>query len=186
MTTPREAGDEEVYLDDTWIMWFHDPNDPDWTNSSYSQVSTISSANNFWAVQSLLGDKIRAGMFFLMREHVFPCWDDPNNARGGCLSMKVPNETAPQFWETLCSSMLTENMLLPDADEGQDARGGAQLINGLSITPKNTFCVFKIWIGENAPQEPHRYDIPPFMGQMLYRSHVSCIADAASKTSRNP
>lgn len=179
---------DEAYLDDTWILWFHAPCDPDWTNSSYSQVSSVSSANNFWAIQSLLGDKITAGMFFLMREHVFPCWDDPHNAKGGCLSMKVGNESAPQFWEALCARALTDNLILPDqasegkGQEAEEGPGPEQLhVNGLSVTPKNTFCVFKIWVGQGAPLEPERYDIPPFSGQMLYRSHAACIvADAAS------
>ena len=169
----------ETYLDDTWTLWFHVPSDSDWTNSSYDQVSTVSSANNFWAVQSLLGDKIRNGMFFLMREHVFPCWDDPHNAKGGCLSMKVSNEAAPKFWEDLCAVVLSENLLLQEP--GADPVDPHEHVNGVSITPKNSFCVFKLWIGEDAPQDPRRYAMPPFQGQMLYRSNASYIAEASTK-----
>jgi hypothetical protein len=177
---------DEMYLDDTWTLWFHAPSDPDWTNSSYSQVSSVSSANNFWAIQSLIGDKITAGMFFLMREHVFPCWDDPHNAKGGCLSMKVGNESAPQFWEALCARTLTDKLIIPaaedaDGNDAGEAPDNQLYVNGLSVTPKNTFCVFKIWVGQGAPLDPDRYDIPPFSGQMMYRSHAACIvADAAA------
>jgi hypothetical protein len=216
--TPRIAAPDlsdaagEVYLDDTWALWFHDPDDPDWTNASYVQIAAISSANNFWAVQSLLSDKVQNGMFFLMREHVFPCWDDPYNAQGGCLSVRVPNQEATKFWEDLCTSMLSDNLVngtgregkpLPapcqgpcagaGAGAGADAEAGAgtddageppkvhDLVNGLSVTPKGGFCVFKLWLGEAAPKEPCRYAIPPFQGQALYKSHAACMLDASAK-----
>lgn len=181
---PKDAAGE-VYLDDTWSMWFHDPNDPDWTNASYVQIAAISSANNFWAVQSLLSDKVQNGMFFLMREHVFPCWDDPYNSHGGCLSIKVPSQDATRFWEDLCTSMLSENLVRVaegDATPGADEQPKPhEFVNGLSITPKGTFCVFKLWIGEAAPKDPGRYAVPPFTGQVLYKSHASCMVDASAK-----
>ena len=193
----------EVYLDDTWALWFHDPDDPDWTNASYVQIAAISSANNFWAVQSLLSDKVQNGMFFLMREHVFPCWDDPYNAQGGSLSVKVPNQEATRFWEDLCTSMLSDNLVRggghedtpqggtgpdrgPDAGASPGPDAGEppkthDLVNGLSVTPKGGFCVFKLWLGEAAPKEPCRYAIPPFQGQALYKSHAACMVDASAK-----
>lgn len=182
----------EVYLDDTWALWFHDPNDADWTNASYTQIATISSANNFWAVQSLLSDKVKCGMFFLMRDHVFPCWDDPYNAKGGCLSVKVSNQDATGFWETICALMLSEN-LVKKSDGSHAADGGHQVgprpnehVNGLSVTPKNAFCVFKLWISENAPKDPCRYVIPDFSGQVMFRSHASCMVEASTKAIKPP
>jgi hypothetical protein len=175
-----EDTDGEVYLDDTWVMWFHDPNDPDWTNASYVQIAAISSANNFWAVQSLLSDKVQNGMFFLMREHVFPCWDDPYNSQGGCLSIKVPSHDATGFWEELCTAMLSENLLRPTGTGGGEAKA-QEFVNGLSVTPKGTFCVFKLWIGEAAPKDPGSYAIPRYTGQVLYKSHASCMVDSASR-----
>ena len=174
---PAPAAQAEAYLDDTWTLWFHDPADADWTNSSYTQVAAISSANNFWAVHSLVGDKIRLGMFFLMREHVFPCWDDPNNLNGGSLSMKVSNDAAHSFWETLCARMLSETLV-----RGDDA---GRCVNGLSVTPKNNFCVFKLWIAQDAPQDPAAYNVPDVVGQILFRSHASCIAEASTRKLRS-
>ena len=181
----------EVYLDDTWALWFHDPDDPDWTNASYVQIAAISSANNFWAVQSMLSDKVQNGMFFLMREHVFPCWDDPYNAQGGCLSVKVPNHDATRFWEDLSAAMLSDNLARA---AGQAESGGhdgdppkaSDHVNGLSITPKGAFCVFKLWLGEAAPKDPAAYAIPSFQGQALFKSHAACMVDASNRPGKHP
>ena len=76
-------------LNDIWSIYFHDPNDKDWTMKSYHHMSMLSTVDDFWVVQKAMQDKVADGMFFIMREYIFPCWDDPENKEGGCFSIKV-------------------------------------------------------------------------------------------------
>jgi hypothetical protein len=90
--------------------------------------------------------------------------------------------------------MLSDNMV---RSAGVEEKSGAKAcgddppkvhdyVNGLSITPKGAFCVFKLWLGETAPKEPGRYVIPPFQGQALYKSHAACMVEASNKAIKPP
>ena len=138
----------EVFLDDTWSLYFHDPQDVDWRLTSYVKITDISSATEFWGVNAAVGSRIGNGMFFLMREHVFPCWDDKYNIQGGCLSIKVANDAVARTWRELCSEMLSEGMEAECAALAAEhgASGAAVEINGISVSPKYNFAIIKLWL----------------------------------------
>lgn len=127
-------------LDDMWNVHFHDPFDNDWTLKSYHRLMTVSTCDDFWTVTDAIGEKILDGMFFVMREHIFPCWDDPENKEGGCFSIKVPKSHSVMFWQEICAAVLGETFF-------KDVHASKQ-VNGISISPKRTFCIFKIWMSK--------------------------------------
>ena len=154
---------DEVFLDDTWSLYFHDPQDSDWRLSSYVKITDVSSANEFWGVANTVGNRIGNGMFFLMREHVFPCWDDKYNIQGGCLSIKVANDAVARTWNELCTEILGEGMEAEcaalaaehGATGATGATGGAAVeINGISVSPKYNFAIIKLWLSSARMQEP--------------------------------
>ena len=107
-------------LNDIWSIYFHDPNDKDWTMKSYHHLSMLSTVDDFWVVHKAMQDKVADGMFFIMREYIFPCWDDPENKEGGCFSIKVGiyifylNECDEcNLLFSLCSSTRSRNRSLP-------------------------------------------------------------------------
>lgn len=130
-------------LNDVWTYYFHDPNDVDWTLPSYNRLVNVSCIEDFWNVHSLLKEKIHMGMFFLMREHVFPCWDDELNREGGCLSIKVLKQDMTAFWEELSIRLLGECLLKTEKSNLWNH------INGISTSPKKHFCIVKIWLGSD-------------------------------------
>ena len=147
-------------LNDLWNIYFHDPGDKDWTLKSYVVLSSLSTVDDFWVTHEAIGDKLPRGMFFVMREHVFPCWDDPENKQGGCFSLKVPNDDAIKFWESLCASMLGE-VMTPDMS----------CVNGASISPKRDFCIVKIWVAK-ASECPKLSDLvlpTGYVGDVLFK-----------------
>lgn len=161
----------ELYTNDIWNMYFHDPYDENWSIQSYIRFATINSPQSFWRVHNLLKDKIHSGMFFIMREHVFPCWDDENNISGGCLSIKVLKQDMKDFWENLCIRLLGETLLLQEYQ-----KTFWDNINGISTSPKKHFCIIKIWLRTDKLNSKLFYDIPPnFYGDVLYRSSVETI-----------
>ncbi|AUF82209.1 eukaryotic initiation factor 4E [Tetraselmis virus 1] len=162
--------DNEVFLDDIWCLYFHDPDDRNWTFSSYLKISSLSSAEEFWGLQGLLKDKICRGMFFIMREHVFPCWDDPANIEGGCISFMVPKDDVGEVWQEMCVRLLTERLA-----EESDIMAS---INGLSASPKNDFCIIKIWLGEATPVAASDFDLPQGVNTGIFTLNRAKIASS--------
>jgi hypothetical protein len=92
-----EQEQEPHYLDEVWTLYFHEPSDTDWNTSSYLRVADVSSLEDYASVRHALRGYTVHGMLFLMREHIFPCWDDKNNIEGGCLSIKMPKQALEGF-----------------------------------------------------------------------------------------
>lgn len=130
-----------VDLCSSWTLFFHDPDDRNWGVESYCRVCTVYTANEYWGVQHRLDENnaIGKGMWFLMRDDVFPCWDDQSNINGGCLSYMVSKNDVARTWQEFCELLLTERLR---ADGGDDA----EHINGISVSPKNDFCILKVWM----------------------------------------
>lgn len=165
---------EDRYLDDTWVMYYHASDDEDWTTKSYARLHSIGSVVDYACTWVALRDRVASGILFLMREGVFPCWDDKNNIRGGCLSMKVPLSGAADFWHELCVRTLGDTLVVKERREEDEDAGFA--VNGLSASPKTHFAIFKLWLREDADPDPKTYDLPPgLQGDVLYKSNMDTI-----------
>lgn len=122
-------------LNNSWILWYHDPNDLNWEIKSYKKVSTISSVEEFWNTYEFIENNIiENSMFFFMREGINPLWEDPKNIQGGCWSFKIQKGNIKKYWTELSIFLLGENITKKE-----------NIINGISISPKKTFCIIKIW-----------------------------------------
>lgn len=161
---------QEHLLNDVWTFYFHDPNDTNWNFDSYVRMKNISSVEEFWSIHNQIKPKIHLGMFFLMREFVFPCWDDEHNRDGGCLSMKVLKQDMPKVWEDICVKLLGETVL---AESKRKSFWNA--VNGISTSPKKHFCIIKIWLKNNDHTLPADFALPNFHGELLYRSNQDNI-----------
>jgi hypothetical protein len=73
-----------------WTLWYHHPDDRDWSPASYMQVGTVETPAEFWSlVDGISRDAWECGMFFFMKKGVRPLWDVPENERGGAWSKKI-------------------------------------------------------------------------------------------------
>jgi hypothetical protein len=162
---------DETFLNDTWNLYFHDPYDENWNYTSYHPVETITTIETFWKVHQQLKDKVQCGMFFIMRDGIFPCWDDESNKGGGCLSIKVLKQDMQKFWEALCISLLGECILQPSVRDAMWSN-----VNGISTSPKKHFCIIKIWLKNNDCTDKNLFCIPSnYYGDILYRSNLENI-----------
>jgi len=153
-------------LNDLWSFYFHDPFNSDWNYASYIKINDIGTAEDFWSTHETFIEKINLGMFFLTREHIFPCWDDPYNKDGGCLSIKVMKQDVQPFWESICIGALGET-LLRECNQSKWDR-----INGVSISPKKHFCIVKIWTRTNEFQDPQAFNLQPgYYGDVIYKAN---------------
>lgn len=172
-TQTQEA---ELYMNDVWCFYFHDPYDSNWTNNSYKLLGTIGTVQEFWQHQKCIDSHINKAMFFLMRDYVFPCWDDPSNIDGGCLSIKVLKEHVQKFWEDMCVKLLGESLLKPEF------RHHWNVLNGISCSPKKHFCIIKIWLKNDTLHMGEFFDLlPGYYGEVLYKSNKENIENDHSK-----
>lgn len=159
---------DPAYLNDVWSLYFHGSEDPDWTLPSYVRLTDISTVEDFWASQSCVEEHVPENMFFLMREGVYPCWDDPKNMYGGCISLKVAKTDAVKAWETICVRVIGETMLMN--------KSAWESVNGVSISPKKYFSIVKVWLKDGCHSSPHDFSVPDwYTGDVLYRNHLDCI-----------
>ena len=170
MTNSNCTMDNDDFLNDVWNVYFHDPADHNWTTSSYVRLTSIGSVAEFWSNMKHMHEHISKGMFFVMREYVFPCWDDANNINGGCLSIKILKEHVPDFWQELIIRMLGETLLKEEYKQHWN------LINGASVSPKKHFCIIKIWLKDGLLSEKDFFNIPKnYYGDILYKSNLENI-----------
>jgi hypothetical protein len=158
---------DACYLDDVWVLYYHSAVDRDWTMTSYRKLAAVSSAEEYWGASELLAPALPYGMFFLMREHVFPCWDDPQNIRGGCLTLKVPCQDVAAVWDRLCTHALCEHLT------------GMGPVNGVSVSPKGPFCILKLWMSGTQAQEVSAR--PAWLRGAMFLLNMDSLHTAARK-----
>lgn len=125
-------------LQNKWILWNHGLNDKSWSNDSYKNIfeyKNLYDLKIYFDNLDLL--QLQNGMYFIMRDGIFPTWEDKNNKNGCCASFKVSSNDILETWKLLLQNILCENIHknIQKYDN----------INGLSISPKKEFNIIKIW-----------------------------------------
>lgn len=158
------------YLNDIWSIYFHDPYDTNWDDKSYKFISTISSVEEFVAVFHTFKELMYKGMFFIMKEHIMPRWEDEYNKNGGCFSFKVGKYLLEEKLFELYSQLLGETL----AKSNEYAKN----VNGISISPKKNYYIIRIWIADNkyACKSNYNFNIPKF-STLMYKPHSESCED---------
>ena len=166
---------------DKWDLWYHSLTDNKWTKTSYKNIYSISNLIEYKALINLLDiQHLQNGMYFLMRENIFPNWEDPDNRNGGCLSYKVPCKDIKNIWNKLMENCINENILdLPEDDLENlspiDIDINKNEINGISISPKKEFNIIKIWIRNSDQKDELKFNnINDIMKDenFIYKKHM--------------
>lgn len=134
----------------SWSIWYHSPTESKWTPSTFSQVATMSTFGEFWAIMDHLTDEaLLNGFFFLMRDPLPPLWENKANIRGGSYSMRISRKDAADVYHKyMIAAMLS-----------QAAADSANKINGVCISPKKGFNIITIW-NEDFADHKAPTDIP--------------------------
>lgn len=154
-------------LNNKWILWFHDPIDNDWSFESYINIHTINTIESFWEVFNNINKlNIENGMFFLMKDGIKPMWEDEKNKNGGCWSFKILKENIYETWLDLIINCINETILTDVSIN--------DVINGLSVSPKKTFCIVKIWIKNNISKDIINNNIINInTKECIYKKHIN-------------
>lgn len=94
-------------LNNNWTLWFHDPDSKNWSKESYIKIYTFNTVEGFWSIFNQIPDiNINSGMFFLMKENIFPLWEDEQNNKGGYWSYKVSKKESPDAFLDLLKTII--------------------------------------------------------------------------------
>ncbi len=119
-----------------WILWYHDPNNSDYSLESYIRIMEINTAEDFWAiVEGISHEAWNSGMFFFMKDGYRPLWDAPENDKGGAWSKKVDASETHNVYVDCMVHCLANSFLKSHNDT----------VAGVSLSPKGNFHIIKIW-----------------------------------------
>lgn len=133
-------------LDNKYVLWHHKVNDKNWDINSYKQVIKINTIEDYWIYIDSLEDKfINNTMFFLMKTGILPTWEDAENIKGGCISIKLPLKESIYLWRIACKYIVSNKL-----NENDN-------ITGISISPKNSFNIIKIWFNKEINMDTYQF-----------------------------
>ncbi len=147
-----------------WNLYAHLPHDTDWSIKSYKLIATINTLEEIINLYQNLPDEMIVNcMLFLMRENIKPMWEDPKNINGGCFSYKISNNDAVTVWKKFSYSLVGETLC------------NLNNLNGITISPKKNFCIFKIWLNSCENQNPNtiNYFKPITSDGCLFKKHIT-------------
>ena len=127
-------------LMNSWNLFYHLPQDKNWNLSSHKCImKEIDDVDKLITITNSLHENVvKYSMLFFMKDGINPMWEDKQNRNGGCFSYKVINKNVPSVWSELMYCVGGNTITINKKD--------MNLINGITISPKKSFCIIKIWI----------------------------------------
>ena len=126
-------------LDNSYTLWLHNVFDNDWSINGYKKIYTFNTLEKgISLINNIPNELIEKSMLFLMKNDIKPIWEDKENYNGGCFSYKIINSYVASVWKIM-SYRLIGNTINDDINIIKN-------ITGISISPKKTYCIIKIWI----------------------------------------
>lgn len=131
-----EGPNETTRFQYSWMLWYHDPENKDYSLDSYVRIADVSTPQQFWTlVDSISREAWESGMFFFMRRGFRPLWDAPENEAGGSWSKKIESKDVHDVFVDMMVRCTTGDILT--------AR--KETIVGITVSPKGPFSIIKIW-----------------------------------------
>lgn len=129
-------------LSSKWTIWFHKSDDDKWNFESYIKLCEFDNIESYSVIMnSFKPSHAQNAMLFVMRNDIQPMWEANENKSGGCISFKIYRNNIYDAWTQLNNYLISENILKVKEDNIK--------INGISISPKKTFSIIKIWFCDN-------------------------------------
>jgi hypothetical protein len=129
-------GDYTTRFQYSWMLWYHDPENKDYSLESYVKVADVSTPQQFWTVvDSISKEAWESGMFFFMRRGFNPLWDSPENEAGGSWSKKVEVSIVYDTFLELMVHCVSNEMFTTRPET----------LAGVTVSPKGPFSIVKVW-----------------------------------------
>jgi Eukaryotic initiation factor 4E len=119
-----------------WTLYYHDPNNNDYSLASYIEIFTVTNVPEFWMIVDGIPDKMwESGMFFFMRKGIPPLWDAIENDKGGAWSKKVDAVDTHAVFIDCMVHCIAESLL----------KSKNEVVSGVTVSPKGQFHIVKVW-----------------------------------------
>jgi len=144
-------------IQNRWNVYTHSTIDNNWNNESYNKIFTI---DNLFDLNIIMNSTSKLffekNMIFIMRDNIFPTWEDKSNCNGCTASFKVNNKDSTRIFNSILSSFIGENIHKNIENYNN--------INGLSIIPKKNFSILKLWFSSSIDNiEDHINILKPYI-----------------------
>jgi hypothetical protein len=127
---------ETTRLQYSWDLWYHDPENKDYSLTGYVKIADMNTPQQFWTVvDSISKEAWESGMFFFMRRGFKPLWDAPENEAGGAWSKKVEASEVYNVFVDLMVHCVTNELM----------SSRKETLVGVTVSPKGPFSIIKIW-----------------------------------------
>ena len=125
-------------LPQKWCLWYHSIKCDDWSNESYKPLLEVKNMFDLkLMMDQLQNENFHNSSLFLMKQGIFPTWEDKHNSQGSCISLKIQNKHNQSQWNLIVKLLILDNLFYnPEKNKW---------VNGISISPKKEFNILKIW-----------------------------------------
>lgn len=126
-------------LDSKWSFYIHLHNVSDWSFESYHKIMEMNTVEDAILINDKIDfELIKKTILFVMKGNIKPMWEDESNKGGGGFSFKVHNKLVEHVWKKIYYRLIG-NSLTTNPQVSQN-------ICGISLSPKKSFCIIKIWM----------------------------------------
>lgn len=160
----------------TWTLYFHAPREKRWSIDTFKPIMKCSTLEQVVSVFHEMGDKLKRGMYFMMRDPVPPLWENYQNIRGGSYSVRGSADTGIDIYKHyVISSVLNLSVTDPE-DTIVGISVSPKIVNGANNTSKVGFYVIKIWNKDsskfNVPSSLNLVHPKLLPSDIMYTPHV--------------
>jgi hypothetical protein len=163
-------------LPGAWTLYFHAPREKRWTLDTFQPIAKLSSLREALSVFEELGDKMKRGMFFCMRDPVPPLWENFQNIRGGSYSLRGSAEDGPEYYKSYIIGAMTNQVTINAADSIAGVSISPKIMNGPGGSHRVGFYVVKVWNRDSEkfcdPAGIHLLHTKLVPADVLYTPHV--------------
>ena len=135
----------ESPLPGAWTLYFHAPREKRWTLDTFQPIATFQTLKDALAVFQELGDKIKRGMFFCMRNPIPPLWENHQNIRGGSYSIRGSAEHGPEYYKAYIVGAMTGVVTSNPEDQITGVSISPKIMTGPNGAHRVGFYVIKVW-----------------------------------------
>jgi hypothetical protein len=131
-----------------FTLYFHFPQDSDWSINSYKEISTFSTVEKMVQLMDAIEPIVEKGMLFIMRDEIKPMWEDPINKQGGSFCYRVSKSDVYKSFKMLTFAYCGGTSLSNDATFIDN-------VTGITVSPKQgDHSIVKIWTANMETQDP--------------------------------
>lgn len=159
-----------------WTLYFHAPREKRWTMDTFQPIAKMGTLREVLAVFNELGEKIKRGMYFCMRDPAPPLWENYQNIRGGSYSLRGGPEEGGEYFRTYIVGAMTNQVTIIKEDQIVGLSISPKIMNGPNGTHRVGFYVIKVWNKDSekfcSPAGIHLLHPKLVPSDVLYTPHV--------------